>query len=79
MQLLVVILIAALAVLLLAVSFGVIDALHVQPRPRSGQKRVACVGDSITYGISTDETFTGQPCRSQWFSATDFKLTRTGD
>ena len=50
MQLLVVIFIAALAVLLFAVSFGVIDELHVQPRPRAGQKRVACVGDSITYG-----------------------------
>ena len=50
MHLLVGILITALAVLLLAVSFGVIDELHVQPRPRAGQKRVACVGDSITYG-----------------------------
>ena len=50
MHLLVVIFIAALAVLLFAMSFGVIDELHVQPRPRAGQKRVACVGDSITYG-----------------------------
>lgn len=40
---------------------------------------IVVTGDSITYGISTDEAFTGQPCRSQWFSATNFKLTRTGD
>ena len=60
MQLLVVTLIAALAVLLLAVSFGVIDALHVQPWPRAGQKRVACVGDSITYGCFVP----GQPWNS---------------
>ena len=40
---------------------------------------IVVTSDSIAYGISTDETFTGQPCRSQWFSATDFKLTRTGD
>ena len=59
MHLLVVIFIAALAVLL-AVSFGVIDALHVQPRPRVGQKRVACVGDSITYGCFVP----GQPWNS---------------
>ena len=55
MHLLVGILITALAVLLLAVSFGVIDELHVQPRPRAGQKRVACVGDSITYGCFVPE------------------------
>ncbi len=60
MQLLVVIFIAALVVLLLAVSFGVIDALHVSPRPRAGQKRVACVGDSITYGCFVP----GQPWNS---------------
>ena len=39
MHLVVVIFIAALA-MLLAVSFGVIDAMHVQPRPRAGQKRI---------------------------------------
>ena len=55
-----VVLIAALAVLLLAVSFGVIDALHVRPRPSVGQKRVACVGDSITYGCFVP----GQPWNS---------------
>ena len=60
MHLLVGILITALAVLLLAVSFGVIDELHVQPRPRAGQKRVACVGDSITYGCFVP----GQPWNS---------------
>ena len=60
MHLLVGILITALAVLLLAVSLGVIDALHVPPRPRAGQKRVACVGDSITYGCFVP----GQPWNS---------------
>ena len=34
---------------------------------------------NITYGVSTDEAFTGQPCHAQWFSATDFKVTRIGD
>ena len=36
-------------------------------------------GDSIAYGVSTDAAFTGHPCRAQWLSATDFKLTRTGN
>ena len=36
-------------------------------------------GDSIAYGVSTDEAFTDRPCRAIWLSATDFKLTRTGD
>jgi len=40
---------------------------------------IVVTGDSIAYGLSSDEDFTGQPCRAQWFSATDFKLTRTGD
>ena len=40
---------------------------------------IEVTGDSIAYGVSTDETFTGKPCRAQWFSATDFVLTRTGD
>lgn len=40
---------------------------------------IVVTGDSIAYGLSSDEAFTGQPCRAQWFSATDFKLTRTGD
>ena len=30
----------------------------------------------ILYGVSTDETFTGQPCNSRWFSACDFRLMR---
>ena len=60
MHLLVVIFVAALTVLLIAVSFGVIDALHVQPRPKAAQKRVACVGDSITYGCFMP----GQPWNS---------------
>ena len=60
MHLLVLILITVLAGLLLAASFGVIDALHVQPRPRAGQKRVACVGDSIIYGCFVP----GQPWNS---------------
>ena len=34
---------------------------------------------NVTYGVSTDEAFTGEPCRTQWFSAADFKYTRTGD
>ena len=34
---------------------------------------------TITWGVSTDEKFTGQPCRTQWFSATGFKVTRIGD
>ncbi|MBR5037596.1 MAG: PspC domain-containing protein [Prevotella sp.] len=34
---------------------------------------------SITYGVSTDAAFTGQPCHAQWFSASDFKVTRIGD
>ena len=50
----------ALAGLLAAIGFGVIDALHVQPRPKAGQKRVACVGDSITYGCFVP----GQPWNS---------------
>ena len=42
-------------------------------------ENIVVTGDSIAYGVSSDEAFTGQPCRAQWFSATDFKLTRTGD
>ena len=36
-------------------------------------------GDSIAYGVSTDEAFTGKPCRAKWFSATDFEISRVGD
>ena len=42
-------------------------------------ENIVVSGDSIAYGVSSDEAFTGQPCQAQWFSATDFKLTRTGD
>ncbi len=40
---------------------------------------IVATGDSIAYGVSTDKAFTNQPCRTRWFSVTDFKLTRTGD
>ena len=40
---------------------------------------IIVTGDSIAYGVSTDAAFTGQPCRAQWFSATDFKVTRVSD
>ena len=40
---------------------------------------IVVAGDTIAYGVSTDEAFTGQSCHAKWFSATDFKLTRTGD
>lgn len=36
-------------------------------------------GDSIAYGVSTDDAFTGKPCRAKWFSATDFEISRVGD
>ncbi|MBQ9250489.1 MAG: hypothetical protein IJ179_09015 [Oscillospiraceae bacterium] len=49
-----------LALLLLAVCFGILDDLHVRPRPIAGRKRVACVGDSITYGC----LLPGQPWNS---------------
>ena len=42
-------------------------------------ENIVVSGDSIAYGVSSDEAFTGQPCRAQWFSATDFKLTRISD
>jgi hypothetical protein len=40
---------------------------------------IIVTGDSVAYGISTDEAFTGKPCRAKWFSATDFLLSRVGD
>ena len=42
-------------------------------------ENIVVSGDSIAYGVSSDEDFTGQPCRAQWFSATDFRLLRTGN
>lgn len=47
----IVIIILILLVLVLAVYMGMLDRLHIPPRPRPGQIRVACVGDSITYGF----------------------------
>ena len=41
--------------------------------------KIVVTGNSISYGISSDEDFTGQPCRAQWFSATDFRLLRIGN
>ena len=40
---------------------------------------IVVTGDSIAYGLSSDEEFTGQPCQAQWFSATDFRLLRIGN
>ena len=34
---------------------------------------------TIACGMTSDRTITHQECRSKWFSATDFTLTRTGD
>ena len=42
-------------------------------------ENIVVSGDSIAYGVSSDEAFTGQPCQAQWFSATDFRLLRTGN
>ena len=42
-------------------------------------ENIVSTDGSITYGMTNDVTFTGQQCRSQWFCATDFTLTRTGD
>ena len=30
--------------------------------------------DTLCYGVSTDQQFTGEPCNSEWFSACDFKV-----
>lgn len=50
----------AAALLLAAVYMGVISSLHLLPRPKKGQIRVACVGDSVTYGCLVP----GQPWNS---------------
>ncbi|MBO4827145.1 MAG: PspC domain-containing protein [Prevotella sp.] len=42
-------------------------------------ENIVVTDGTIAYGVSTDAAFTGHPCRAQWFSATDFTLTRTGD
>lgn len=60
MNLVILIVVLVLAAALIAILLGVLDVLHVPPRPRAGQKRVACVGDSITYGCFVP----GQPWNS---------------
>ena len=40
---------------------------------------IVVASDSISYGVSSDKTFTGEPCHAKWFSAMDFALTRTGE
>ena len=40
---------------------------------------IVVAGDTIAYGMSSDPEFTGKTCRAKWFSAMDFKLTRTDD
>ena len=47
----IVIIVIILLVLALAVYMGMLDRLHILPRTKPGQTRVACVGDSITYGF----------------------------
>ncbi len=37
---------------------------------------IVVTGNTIVFGVSTDESFTGKPCRAKWFSATDFELFR---
>lgn len=40
---------------------------------------IVCTDSIIAYGMTSDLLITHHPCRSKWFSATDFTLTRTGD
>ena len=40
---------------------------------------IVVAGNTIAYGMSSDPEFTGETCRAKWFSAMDFKLTRTAD
>lgn len=40
---------------------------------------IVATDGTIAYGMTSDMTITGQQCRSKWFSATDFTLTRIGD
>ncbi|MBO7570007.1 MAG: PspC domain-containing protein [Bacteroidaceae bacterium] len=35
--------------------------------------------NTIFYGVTTDESITGKPATTGWFSATDFKLEKIGD
>jgi len=34
--------------------------------------------NTIFYGVTTDESITGKPATTGWFSATDFKLEKIG-
>ena len=45
---------------LAAVFMGAVDPVHVQPQAADGRIRVACIGDSITYGFFV----AGQPVNS---------------
>lgn len=47
-------------ILSVAVYMGALDMLHLPQRVKPGRKRVACVGDSITYGCF----IAGQPWNS---------------
>jgi len=42
-------------------------------------ENIVATDGTIAYGMTSDRTITGQQCRSKWFSATDFTLTRIGD
>ena len=46
------ILVPALLLLLLSYECGLLDVVHPLQTPKAGQIRVACVGDSITYGCN---------------------------
>lgn len=58
-QIIIIVIASVLAVAVLAVvvvvptlySFGYIETIHVLNEPKDGQIRVACVGDSVTYGM----------------------------
>lgn len=41
----------AAIILALLVHRGLINGYHPLPHPKPGQKRIACVGDSVTYGM----------------------------
>ncbi|WP_033148614.1 hypothetical protein [Prevotella sp. P6B1] len=34
--------------------------------------------DTLIYGVTTDQKFSGKACKSQWFSAADFEVERLG-
>ena len=41
--------------------------------------RVDNPNNAIFYGVTTDESITGKPATTGWFSATDFKLEKVGE